>query len=351
MRMDRSLSSLRALLSLGLVATIAGSAPAFAANPIPESAPPDVSVAEIGTTATVPSTSVTRGRRVSDAVVLISIDGLRPDAIARFGAETLQRLMREGSYSLEARTILPSKTLPSHTSMLTGMEPTDHGITWNEDQAEIRGPVGVPTVFGLSNAAGMETAAFFSKPKFHHLEVPGTLDYSASPRDGDRWTAEATVQRVEEYLDRGKRPDLMFVHIPDVDYTGHRWSWMSWMYGRAVRRADDAVTSVLAAADRAYGEDNYTLIVTADHGGSGWTHGSDDPRDQTIPWIVWGQGVRAGTSLGAAPRTVDTAATALWLLGVSVPDSVVGRPVESAFRAEAWLATSGSLRYGSRAPF
>src|SRR6188768_2209425 len=48
-------------------------------------------------------------------VVVVSIDGLRPDAIEAAGASTLGRLMREGSYTLSASTIQPSKTLPSHT--------------------------------------------------------------------------------------------------------------------------------------------------------------------------------------------------------------------------------------------
>src|SRR3989337_1349108 len=61
---------------------------------------------------------------VSEHVIVVSIDGLRPDAIAKFGAKTIQRLMREGSYSLAATTILPSKTLPTHASMLTAPQPT-----------------------------------------------------------------------------------------------------------------------------------------------------------------------------------------------------------------------------------
>src|SRR5687767_5567424 len=60
---------------------------------------------------------------VSRNVVVVSVDGLRPDAIAKYSAPTLQRLMREGSYTLAARTIDPSTTLPSHTSMLTGQPP------------------------------------------------------------------------------------------------------------------------------------------------------------------------------------------------------------------------------------
>src|SRR5918995_1492283 len=71
------------------------------------------------------------GPALTRNVVLVSIDGLRPDAIERFGAPTLQRLMREGSYSLSARTIMPSTTLPSHTSMLSGERPEVHGVSWN----------------------------------------------------------------------------------------------------------------------------------------------------------------------------------------------------------------------------
>ena len=119
--------------------------------------------------------------RVADHVLVISIDGLRPDAIERFNAFTILRLMREGSYALTAQTILPSKTLPSHTSMLTGVDADKHGITWNDERVDDHGHVDVPTVFGLAKADGFRTAAFFSKTKFHHLEAPNTIDYVRSP--------------------------------------------------------------------------------------------------------------------------------------------------------------------------
>jgi hypothetical protein len=61
-------------------------------------------------------------------IVVVSVDGLRPDAIGTYRAPTLQRLMREGSFTLSASTIHPSKTLPSHTSMLTGQGPELHGV-------------------------------------------------------------------------------------------------------------------------------------------------------------------------------------------------------------------------------
>ncbi len=282
--------------------------------------------------------SVRSPARVTDRLVVISIDGLRPDAISRFRATRLQRLMREGTYSLQARTILPSRTLPSHTSMLTGVGPESHGVTWNEDETDTRGVVQTPTIFARASQAGYTSAAFFSKTKFHHLQAPSTLDFTQAPEGSEKWSAARTAANVETYLEGGAQPDLLFVHLADPDYAGHDWSWMSYFYGRAVRRADEAVGRVLAAADQAYGRGNYTVLVTADHGGSGWTHGSSDARDVTIPWIVWGKGVQAGAGLAEGIRTVDTAATALWLLGVEVPGEISGTPVTGAFTAGALTA-------------
>jgi predicted AlkP superfamily pyrophosphatase or phosphodiesterase len=273
-------------------------------------------------------------RALTDHVVVISIDGLRPDAIEKFGATTLQRLMREGSYTLNAKTIMPSRTLPSHTSMLTGVEPHEHGITWNSDETDTHGVVAVPTIFAKARERGFKTAAFFSKSKFHHLEVPRSLDHSQAPNGGETWDADRTVANVSTYLERDK-PNLLFVHLREPDHAGHRFGWMSWFYGRAVRTADGAVAELLQAADAAFGEGNYAVVITADHGGHGWTHGSSDPRDVTIPWIAWGEGVRAGTRIPDGVRTMDTAATALWLLGL--PSLGVGRPVQTAFTPAAAL--------------
>jgi arylsulfatase A-like enzyme len=270
---------------------------------------------------------------VSSHVVVISIDGLRPDAIRTFGAETLQRLMREGSYSLEARTILPSVTLPSHTSMLTGVGPEVHGITWNDNRVATEGRVAVPTIFAQAHEAGLSTAAIVSKGKFHHLLVPGMVDHVDAPEGNDKRFAHRTADQAVRYLETEK-PNLMFVHFGEPDYAGHVFGWMGTAYGWAVRRADHAVERVLAAADRAFGEGNYTVILSADHGGHGRTHGTSDRRDVTIPWITWGKGVRAGSIIPAGIHTTDTAITALWLLGVEVPAPRTGRAVRSAFQVD-----------------
>ncbi|MFW6201745.1 MAG: alkaline phosphatase family protein, partial [Gemmatimonadota bacterium] len=297
--------------------------------------------------ATGPASPRTRSAAVAEHVIVVSIDGLRPDAIGEYGAATIRRLMRQGGHSLGARTILPSKTLPSHTSMLTGLEPEEHGIGWNSRRTDEHGVVGVPTIFELAKRRGLTTAGFFSKAKFHHLVRPGSLDYWQAPSSNlEHWMAPWTVAAAAGHL-RHERPNLAFVHIGEPDYAGHALGWMGWLYGLAVKRADAAVAELVEAADDAYGRGNYTLILTSDHGGHDRDHGSDDPRDMTIPWLVWGQGVEAGGTLPDGIRIMDTAATALWLLGIDVPDAWAGFPVAVAFTREA-RAVADAAQTGRR---
>lgn len=282
-------------------------------------------------------------------VVVISIDGLRPDAIGERETPFLFRMMQTGSYSLAATTIMPSNTLPSHTSMLTGESPERHHVRWNNVPAAKFDTVEVPTIFGVARARGYRTAAFFSKAKFHTLQRAGTLDYSQAPGGWfGKWPSQRTVADVERYLDH-ERPNLLFVHLSDPDTAGHEYGWMTAEYRGAVAVADAAVSRLLAAADASYGAGNYSVIVSADHGGHGKGHGTDDPRDVTIPWIAWGKGVRPIHLSTASIRTMDTASTVLWMLGLPEPTDWLGTPVDEAFNARAAApATTPAARLDPR---
>jgi arylsulfatase A-like enzyme len=270
---------------------------------------------------------------VSRHVIVVSVDGLRPDAIGAYNAPTLQRLMREGSHTLSATTIDPSRTLPSHTSMLTGQPPERHGVRWNHVMTADAEVIELPNVFSVARAHGYSTAAFFSKAKFQPLQRDGTLDYSQAPGGWfGRWPSKRTMADVAQYLPAA-RPNLLFVHLADVDAAGHRSGWMTPEYGRAVLTADAAINELISLADRAYGGGRFSLIVTADHGGHGSGHGSKDPQDVTIPWIAWGQGVKPGAIGERAVRTMDTAATVLWLLGVADQSDWIGQAVVDAYEA------------------
>ena len=219
--------------------------------------------------------------------------------------------------------------------MLSGEPPDQHGVLWNNVTSAKTDVVEFSTVFSVARAHGYRTAAFFSKAKFSPLQRPGTLDYSQAPGGWfGRWSGERTVDDVRAQLALDP-PNLLFVHLSDPDQAGHEFGWMSNAYGRAVQTTDAALDRLLSAANDAYGTGHYSVIVTADHGGHDHDHGSGDPRDVTIPWIAWGEGVRQGALTGLRIDTFDTASTVLWLLGAREPASWDGTPVVAAFRSPA----------------
>jgi arylsulfatase A-like enzyme len=251
-------------------------------------------------------------------VAVISIDGLRGDAVQIAGASNILALAARGAFSWNAQTIYPSTTLPSHVSMLTGYAPEAHGMTW-DDYEPARGQITVPTIFGLARGKGLRTSLVAGKEKFTHFRDTGACDAFAlalalDDDVGTRATFAASA-----------RPDLLFVHLPQVDVTGHAKGWMSADYLDAVRRADAAVGRIAASLPA-----DTTIIVTADHGGTGQNHGSDDRRDTTIPWVIAGPSTARGKPISTGIVTMDTAATAAFVLGVPT-QGMQGRPVYDAF--------------------
>jgi predicted AlkP superfamily pyrophosphatase or phosphodiesterase len=156
-----------------------------------------------------------------DHVIVISIDGGKPASILNSKMPVLNSMVAEGGSTFRAKTIMPSLTLPSHVSMLTGVSPGVHKITWNMWNP-LYGSVRVPTVFSLAKKSGFSTALFATKDKFKHLQVKDSLD---------RFSLEATdamtaAQLASEYLKESK-PKLLFVHLPDSDVAGHAYGWES----------------------------------------------------------------------------------------------------------------------------
>src|SRR3984957_17743813 len=119
------------------------------------------------TTATTTLAQPARPIPAIQKVLIVSIDGLRPDLALRADTPTIHQLIKDGSFSFWARTTAESVTLPSHTSMLTGAQPIKHGIQWNME-LPLDYPVypAYPTLFQLAKKAGYTTAMAAGKNKF-----------------------------------------------------------------------------------------------------------------------------------------------------------------------------------------
>lgn len=267
-----------------------------------------------------------RAERRANHVFIISFDGGNPTVMQRSLMPTVMTLLRQGAGTWTAQTIFPSVTLPSHTSMLTGVSPQKHKVLWNDWKPE-KGLVSVPTIFGIAKQKGLTTALFAGKPKFKHLNLPGTLDAFGIPSYSAKRVAAVAGKYILE-----KKPNLCFIHFADSDGAGHKNGWGSREQMLAFTDEDDALKTVVEAIQKAGIANDSVVILSADHGGHGKTHGSKSPDDMNIPWIAWGSRVKQGFAITAKTTTYDTAATALWLLDIPVPANWDGKPVASAFR-------------------
>jgi predicted AlkP superfamily pyrophosphatase or phosphodiesterase len=260
---------------------------------------------------------------IEKRVIILSIDGLRPDAIELAPMPNLIELMKDGAYTLSARTIFPSATLPAHSSMLTGLCPEKHGVDWNDYIPE-RGYAIGGDLFDLAHAAGLQTAMFVGKEKLRQVTEPSSTDVFVYINDRDLVVMEGLLAAFPQDF------SLLFIHFATTDDMGHVYGWLSPEQLSVIFRADEALGMLLAELDARTMRDETFIIVSSDHGGHDDTHGSSLPEDMTIPWIISGPGIQPGR-LTTQVHTMDTAATAAQALGLPIPAEWDGVPVSEAF--------------------
>lgn len=301
--------------------------PAAAAQPVPTAS------------AVTPVTTRAATARSADdpvnRVVAISVDGLNPTAIRRLGrskAPTFHRLMREGAFTLNARTAREqTRTLPNHTGMLTGRRIDarrgGHGVTVNSDTGTtVHRTAGeyAATMFDVVHDRGGSTALFTAKRKFALYQrtwntkgARDTVGRDHGLAKIDRFTVDTDnarlVTRVTRELRRSPRT-LTFLHLSLPDRAGHDHGFMGADYLRAVRQTDRLLGQILSMISARPALRQHTLVVlTADHGGSGASHSKASKlANYRVPFMVWGPGVAAGRnlySLNASYRSPGTTRT------------------------------------------
>lgn len=257
-------------------------------------------------------------------VLIVSFDGLRPDAIAPAAAAHIQSVQSAGVTARKARTITPSLTLPSHTSMLTGVDVAKHGIDWNNYDPS-KGEIRVTSIFEEAKKAGLKTAMVVGKEKFKHLIRNKSVDEFFFHEGTPNVIAAAAVNVIQDL-----RPQVMFVHFAHADTVGHKKGWMSGEQLDAIHRADQGLGRIFQGLQAMNLLESTAVIITADHGGEGTHHSHGGELSETIPWFAVGAGVPTNlpNNITAADvKTFDTAATAASLLHIPVPGTWDGHAI------------------------
>ena len=225
-----------------------------------------------------------------EKVILISIDGMRPDGFLQCGNPFTREMMRLGAYTLEGRTIFPSVTLPCHMAMFHSVPAERHGISTNIYTPMVRPLNGL---FEQIAMMGGISAMYYGWEPLRDVARPGSLKFSAyinayTEESSDTSLTDLALARIKE-----SHPDFVFLYMVETDEKGgHDHGWMTPEYLNVVSTAIENVKRVLEACG-----DEYTVIVTADHGGHDRGHGSDAKEDMTIPLFFFGKRFTPGKKL------------------------------------------------------
>jgi predicted AlkP superfamily pyrophosphatase or phosphodiesterase len=256
--------------------------------------------------------------------VLVSIDGMRPDALQPDICPNLTQLLTESSYTLQATTVMPSITLPCHTSLFHSVPPTRHGILSNVYTPMARP---LPGLIDQAHAAGKRCATFFGWEELRDLSRPGSITLSfclntaETDPDSDRMIAETAAR----YLNQPD-VDFAFVYFGTVDTAGHKYGWMSSGYLEKLQQVDQHFQTLRKTLPA-----DTHLLVQSDHGGHDRSHGTELAEDMTIPWIAHGPNIRRNYRINSPISILDTAPTLARSLNISTHPQWEGNCIDQIF--------------------
>ena len=268
-------------------------------------------------------------------VLVIGLDGLGAHGVPMANTPHLDELMKDGSYSLAARTILPSVSGPTWSTMITGATVERHGVgnnSWTVNNKTLE-PVFkgehdmFPTIFGEIRKHRPEavTGAIYHWGSFGNFIEKGVCDLSVSAGSED-----AATQQACDFL-AGKNPDFTFVHLDLIDHGGHSGGYRSEEYAKSIEKADSLVGVLLDKLRETKMMEETVVIVIADHGGFEKGHGGSHPDEMIVPFILYGKGVKKGHQFTQPVFIYDLAPTIAWLYGFQLNEWAMGRPLKSAF--------------------
>ena len=243
-------------------------------------------------------------------VLLILVDGMRPDAIEK--SDRVKKILNKASYSMNTNTVMPSMTLPCHMSLFHSVDPSRHGITTNVYSPQVRPVKGLCEVL-LQNEK--KSAFFYNWEELRDLSRPGSLEFSffCKGRDvgydkANNIVTDAAIECLSQnYI------DFAFLYLGYTDMAGHEYGWMSKEYMNAIENSLDNIERIINSLP-----DDYTVFITADHGGHDRIHGTDMKEDMLIPLIIVGDGFKENTIIKSA-NIKDIAPTITSVLGIK-PD-------------------------------
>ena len=252
-------------------------------------------------------------------VILISIDGMRPDGLLACKNPYVDELRKMAYYTLDARTVLPSSTLTCHMSLFHSVTAERHGIITNDYTPMVRPVNGL---FEQLYNAGKVNAFYYGWEPLRDIARPRCVKFAEhiqayTEESSDTSLTDSALARIKK-----SKPDFVFLYMVETDEKGgHDNGWMSDEYLRRISIAIDNVHRVIDECS-----DEYTIIITADHGGHDRTHGTDMDEDMIIPHFYIGKDFEAGKQFHGG-SILDIAPTIAKIIGVEPAPEWEGKSI------------------------
>ncbi len=250
-------------------------------------------------------------------VLLIGIDGVRPDALEAAKTPHLDKLITQSAYSYCAQTDENTLSGPGWSNILTGVWSRKHGVTDNFFIGENYRDY--PSFFTRLEQLRPELytiSAVSWRPINNHIIPLADQKCTYYDSEGDLKVTRDAIRILSK-----EDPDVMFIHFLDVDLAGHNYGFHPSIprYLREIEDVDKKIGSVLRALYRRknYPREDWLILCTTDHGGRIDGHGDNVPEDRTIFYILNGKSVIRG-KLDPPPNQVDIVPTILKHLQIPI---------------------------------
>ncbi|HVZ17232.1 MAG TPA: ectonucleotide pyrophosphatase/phosphodiesterase [Terriglobales bacterium] len=220
--------------------------------------------------------------RITDlrsTVLLVSIDGFRPDYLGD-NTPNLDSLADRGVRAKWMIPSFPTKTFPNHYTIVTGLYPEHHGIVANNIWDDTMG-----LKFAVKDREQLKNSKWWGgEPIWVTAEKQGVvtapLDWPGSEaaiedkhptyyREFDsKMSAEERVTQLLPYFDKPspERPRFLTLYMDEVDEAGHDFGPGSSEVKEAVAKVDAALGKLLSGLRERGIEDQVNIIVVSDHG-------------------------------------------------------------------------------------
>ena len=209
------------------------------------------------------------------SVLLVSIDGFRPDYLGRGNTPNLDRIASDGVRAEWMNPSFPTLTFPNHYTIVTGLRPDHHGIVHNTMSDAELGPFSLGNREAVSNikwwigepiwvaaeAAGMKSASMF----WPGSEAKHPSEWRAWD---EKYPYEDRVNTVVAWLQEpmGKRPRFATLYFDYVDHEAHSSGPFSDKTISEIKRVDASIGDLFAKMS-SNGSLAYTdVIIVSDHG-------------------------------------------------------------------------------------